>query len=814
MLAEGVKPDLSAYSWALRACASLKTIEYGRELHSQVIEDSYHMTAMVGGSLIYMYSRYGFLNEACKVFSYISDRNVIAWGVMMTEYIQHGCWFEVFELYKCMQKQSIIPDRVIFLSLLKACSSLKAIREGRLLHYNIIVAVLDLDLAIGSTLVDMYSKFGSLDEAQGIFDRMPVKNIVPWNALMAGYVQNGNGFITLYLHERMQQEGFRPSKATFLCIARACGTVKSLRLAKQTHAILLENGAALIATLGNSLLDMYAKCGSTDNARKIFDQLTIRDDVSWSAMIAGYVHNGYYSSAFQLFMLKAKHGIEADAFLFSIMLKACGSIQRIDHGKVLHDEVRKNGLEFDVVVGNALIDMYCKCGCLTDAREVFNNLPKPSEVSWGAMISGYALHGDGVSALEVFDKMLYEGIIPSTSILPSVVKACGVMKSLDCGHQVYDIHVRSESNLDFVIGNALVDMYIKCESLEEAHKVFDSLPTRDVVSWSTIIAGYVQNGQGIPALQLYIRSQKEGVTPDRVLILCALKASGSVGSAEMGKILHDRIIRGNLETDLAIGNTLLDMYTKCRCLDEAIDVFDKLADKNVVSWNAMIAGLAQHGLCTCAIDCFGNMLCEDIEPDSWTFSGLLSACSEGALIKEGYLFFKSMKEYYNITPDVEHYNCLIDVFGRAGEIKEAKKVLKSMPALPDITTWMSMLTASRIYGYVDLGVKCFDEVAQLEPDAAAVYALLSHMYADFNLLQDAWNVQELKKCSSAWKKPGKAYIEIGDSVKEFTVGEKTDGEIDQQSRLLARHLRGQGYFPSLDLMFESTETELGSSSPQ
>lgn len=223
----------------------------------------------------------------------------------------------------------------------------------------------------------------------------------------------------------------------------------------------------------------------------------------------------------------------------------------------------------------------------------------------------------------------------------------------------------------------------------------------------------------------------------------------------------------------------------------------------------MIAGYSQHGYCRLALKCFEDMLCQSIEPDSWTFSSILSACSEAALVKEGYQYFKVMEKDHGIAPGVEHFNCIVDLLGRAGRVPEAKKLLQTMPVLPDITTWMSLLTASRMYGYVDLGIECFNEVARLEPDTAAVYALLSHMYADFDLWQDACKVQELKKCSSAWKKPGKACIETGHIVQEFTVGEKTGlypCRMDQKARLLARLLKEQGYTPKLELIFESSSS--------
>lgn len=224
----------------------------------------------------------------------------------------------------------------------------------------------------------------------------------------------------------------------------------------------------------------------------------------------------------------------------------------------------------------------------------------------------------------------------------------------------------------------------------------------------------------------------------------------------------------------------------------------------------MIAGYAQHGYYKLALQCFDDMLCQSVKPDDWTFSSILTACSEAALVQKGYQYFKAMKEEHDITPSIEHFNCMVDLLGRAGRLPEARKLLESMPVLPDITTWMSLLTACRIYGNVELGRQCFNEVTRLEPDTAAVYTLLSHMYADFDMWEDAQTVQELKKCSSAWKKPGRACIETGHIMQEFTVGDKTalnSSSMFQKSQRLARYLKEQGYAPKLELIFESMESK-------
>eukprot|EP00250_Pteridium_aquilinum_P011755 c20286_g1_i1 orf=1-720(-) len=240
--------------------------------------------------------------------------------------------------------------------------------------------------------------------------------------------------------------------------------------------------------------------------------------------------------------------------------------------------------------------MYAKCGSLKEAREVFDCLSNRNVFVWGAMIAGYAQHGLGVLALELYKEMQQEDVNPDKVLFSSVLQGCASIGCLNSGRLLHDRIIRDGFESHMIVGNTLVDLYVKCGSVEEARTVFNRLTNRDVVTWGTMIAGYAQHNHGLAALELFESSQgkrssqEKGIELNRVVILGLLKACGSIRAVEQGQMIHNYILKGGLETDLVVCNTLLDMYAKSGNLREARTVFDGMKQRDEVSWSALIAG--------------------------------------------------------------------------------------------------------------------------------------------------------------------------------------------------------------------------------
>jgi pentatricopeptide repeat protein len=273
-------------------------------------------------------------------------------------------------------------------------------------------------------------------------------------------------------------------------------------------------------------------------------------------------------------------------------------------------------------------------------------------------------------------------------------------------------------------------MYASYGSLDEGKRVLDTLPVRDEVSWGAMLDGCAGNGDGFLALELFEKMQKEGLEPNRVVLLLVLKSCGIIGAVKKGHTLHNQIIDLGLVTDIETGTTLIDMYSNCGCLRDAHTVLDMLPTRDASSWNALIAGYSQHGDSSLALQCLKDMQSQGLKPDSWTFTNILSACSHAGQVEKGYNMFMDMRERHNLMPRREHFNCLIDILGRVGRLDEAEKLLHSMPKVPNVTGWLTLLTACRTFGRNELGRICYREAVCLDAEKASLYMLMSNICQD------------------------------------------------------------------------------------
>ena len=413
-------------------------------------------------------------------------------------------------------------------------------------------------------------------------------------------------------------------------------------------------------------------------------------------------------------------------------------IGSLEIGENLVARIRKEGLLLkDIMLGNALVDMYTKCNALEKAQELFEQLPSRNVVSWNVLIAGYTQNGFGHEALKNFRQMQSAGVCPDPVTYISILKACGIVGSLEIGQDI-DTEVRKKGLLqkDVVLGTALVGMYSKCGALEKAQEVLDQLPVRNVVTWSALISGYVQNGIGDKALKCFRWMQDSGVRPDAVMYACVLKACGIVGSLDTGEYIDADIRKqgGLWQKDVVLGNTLVDMYSKCGSLEKAQEVFEQLPTRNNVSWSCLIAGYTQLGKSSMVLDLYRRMKGEGVMPNPITFIVLLTACSHAGLVKEGRKLFDEMYLAYALSPTTEHYTCMIDLFGRAGDFDEMKALLEKMPSCDHIPLYLSILGACSKWRNVKFGIWAFKQVMDLDGNCAAAYMYMESMYTS------SWNV--------------------------------------------------------------------------
>ncbi|KAH7278255.1 hypothetical protein KP509_38G032900 [Ceratopteris richardii] len=483
---------------------------------------------------------------------------------------------------------SVIPEAVSFLYALKSCGVLMAIDK------------------VGCSLVDMVV----MRHAKCVFDSLLHRDVVCWNALIVGYMHDGQGERALECFKRMKHDGITFNATTYACMLKACASIGACDEGQKIHDEIERQGLLEVDIMvGNALVDMYAKCGKLSKAQEVLHQLPFRDIVSWNALIIGFAQGGLGEQALSCFEKMQSEGISPDAVSFLCILNVCSHFGHVDKGyEYFVTMTTKYGIIPNSECFTCIIDlfwmcrtsrkgsatdpgdanMYAKCGKFSKAQDVLQNLPFRDVVSWSALIAGYAKEGQAEQALKCFHRMQHEGIPPNAA---------------------------------------------KC--------VFDSLLHQDVVCWNALIVGYMHDGQGEWALDCFKRMKHDGITPNATTYACMLKACASIGACDEGQKIHDEIERqGLLEVDIMCGK-----------LSKAQEVLHQLPFRDVVSWNALITGFAQGGLGEQALSCFEKMQSEGISPDAVSFLCILNVCSHLAHGDKGYEYFVNMTTKYGIIPN-------------------------------------------------------------------------------------------------------------------------------------------------------------------
>ncbi|XP_057813906.2 pentatricopeptide repeat-containing protein At2g13600 [Cryptomeria japonica] len=599
--------------------------------------------------------------------------------------------------------------------------------------------------------------------------------------------QRNNGSSTLLHHIKTACQPGRLKKAlrilqfpnnpidssAYVSLLQGCIQKRSLSQSKFIHAN--KNGTEYTADRisANTLVNMYVKCGSLRDARKVFDEMPRRNVRSWTVMIAGYARQGLPKEAVDLFDQMQSSGVQPNQFTFSAVLPACSNLGSQERGLEIHEQIISSGFQCDTIIQTALIDMYAKCGNMVKARELFDGMPQLDVFSWTAMIAGYAQNGQQEEALEIFRQMERAGLKADVKTLASVLPACTNLTALKNGMEVHGVMIRREFQLGVIMESALVDMYGNCGSMEIARKLFNKMPRRDVLSWTVMIKGCAQNGEAWEALKLFEQMEQVGTMPDQKTFTTVLSACANLAAVEKGMDIHEKIARLGLELDVAMVNSLIDMYAKCGRIEKAREMFDEMHERDVTTWTSMISGYAINGRGKEALKLFEEMKQSCISPNHVTMLCVLSACAHAGLVEQGFQYFDCLSKFYHIQPMMEHYCCMVDLLGRAGRLDEAQDFINKMPIKPDATLWTSLLGACAIYNHVELGERLADFLFEMDPHNPSPYVLLSNIYAAAGRWDDTEKIWKMMKEKGVKKTPGCSWIEVNKQVHAFLVQDRS-----------------------------------------
>ncbi|PPD93308.1 hypothetical protein GOBAR_DD09792 [Gossypium barbadense] len=463
-------------------------------------------------------------------------------------------------------------------------------------------------------------------------------------------------------------------------------------------------------------------------------------------------------------------GVLMDPVTIVSILPICAQLDDILNGMSIHVYSIKRGLEYDLFVSNALINM----------------------------------------ALALFYDMQLTGISPDYLTLVSVTSIVAQLGDSWNGKSVHGFVMRRGWILkDVISGNSVVDMYSKLGDMSSARAVFEALPVKDVVSWNTLITGYTQNGLASEAIEVFDMMQKE-IAPNQATWVSILPAYSNIGALRQGMRVHGLLVKSSLYLDIFVGTCLIDMYGKCGKLDDAMSLFYEVPKMTSVPWNAVISCHGIHGHAEKALKLFREMREERVKPDHVTFVSLLSACSHSGLVEAGQWCFNVMREEYGIEPILKHYGCMVDMFGRAGHLEKAYNFIKDMPVKPDASVWGALLGACRIHGNIDLGAFASERLFEVDSENVGYYVLMSNIYANIGKWEGVDKVRTLARDMGLRKTPGWSSIEANNKVDVFYTGNQSHPkceEIYKELRNLNAKMKSLGHVPDYSFVLQDVEED-------
>ncbi|KAK3135456.1 hypothetical protein QOZ80_5BG0419130 [Eleusine coracana subsp. coracana] len=494
---------------------------------------------------------------------------------------------------------------------------------------------------------------------------------------------------------------------------RACATFRDVLRAHGRAVRLGLSGSSFVAT---QIVHLCNAHGAIPHAERVFALVPYPSLHLHNAVIKAYAQNHRHRDAVDAYvrMLRSPPtpgptGFSGgDRFTFPFLLKAVGGLAAPRLAAQAHAHVVRSGCEAHPIVRNSLIEMYTRCGDLPLAGSVFDGMRDKDAVSWNTLISAHARAGQ----------------------------------------------------------------------MRKARALFDAMPDKTIVSWTALVSGYTAAGDFAYAVEAFRLMQTGGFDPDDVSVVAVLPACAQLGALELGRWIHAYCDRRGMMCKTFVRNALMEMYAKCGCMDQALQLFHGTYDKDVISWSTVIAGLAAHGRAREAVAMFAEMEREGkVRPNGVTFVGLLSACSHAGLLEEGLRYFDGMKETYGVDPGVEHYGCVVDLLGRSGRVQHALDTVRGMPFPADAKIWGSLLSACRSHGDVETAVVAAERLVELEPGDVGNLVMLANVYAAAGRWGDVASTRKETRSLSMRKTPGCSMIEVDNEVREFVAGEELGPEL-------------------------------------
>ncbi|CAL8115741.1 unnamed protein product [Prunus armeniaca] len=577
----------------LELCTSIKELN---QIIPLIIKNGLYNEHLFQTKLVSLFCNYGSPSEAFRVFETVDDKLEVFYHTLLKGYAKNSSLSDAMSFFCRMKSDGVRPVVYNFTYLLKVCGDNADLRRGKEIHAHLISSGFATNLFAMTAVVNMYAKCRQINEAYKMFDRMPERDLVSWNTIIAGYAQNGLAKIALELVIRMQEEGQKPDSITLVTLLPAVADYGSLIIGKSIHAYVLRASFESLVNISTALLDMYSKCGSVGTARLIFNRMKQKTAVSWNSMIDGYVQNEDAEEAMEIFQKMLDEGFQPTNVTIMEALHACADLGDLERGKFVHKLVDQLKLGSDVSVMNSLMSMYSKCKRVDIAAKIFKNLQGKTLVSWNTMILGYAQNGRVSEALSHFCQMQSQNMKPDSFTMVSVIPALAELSVTRQAKWIHGLVIRTCFDKNIFVMTALVDMYAKCGAVHTARKLFDMMDERHVTTWNAMIDGYGTNGLGKAAVDLFNEMEKGTIKPNDITFLCVISACSHSGLVEEGLQYFASMKEDyGLEPAMDHYGAMVDLLGRAGQLSEAWDFIQKMPmEPGITVFGAMLGACRIH----------------------------------------------------------------------------------------------------------------------------------------------------------------------------------------------------------------------------
>ncbi|WVY96279.1 hypothetical protein V8G54_028430 [Vigna mungo] len=779
----------------LSQCNS-KILEEGACVHSIMIKVGLQHDLYLSNNLLSFYAKCFGVGPARHFFDEMPHKDVVSWTTLLSAHTRHGYHSEALQLFDMMLGSGQCPNEFTLSSALKSCSALGEFEFGAQIHASVVKLGLELNPVLGTTLIDLYTKCDGTVEPHKLLTFVTDGDVVSWTTMISSLVETSKWSEALQVYVKMIEAGVYPNGFTFV---KLLGVSSFLGLGmgcgKILHAQLIRFGVEMNLVLKTAIVDMYAKCRRMEDAIKVSNQTPECDVYLWTTIISGFIQNFQIREAVNAFLDMRLSRTQPNNFTYASLLNASSSILSLELGEQFHSLVIMVGLEDDIFVGNALVDMYMKCSQTpANGVEAFRGINSPNVISWTSLIAGFAEHGLEEESFQLFGEMQAAGVQPNSFTLSAILGACSKMKSVFQTMKIHGHIIKTKTDVDIAVGNALVDAYAGGGKTDEAWSVIHKMNHRDLITYTSLAAKLNQRGDHEMALKVIAHMCNDDVKMDEFSLASFLSAAASLGTMETGKQLHCYSVKSGFEICNSFSNSLVHLYSKCGSMHDAYRAFKDIHEPDTVSWNGLISGLASNGHIFDALSAFDDMRLAGVKPDSFTFLSLMFACSQGSLLNQGLDYFYSMEKTYDITPKLDHYVCLIDLLGRGGRLEEAMGVIETMPFMPDSVIYKTLLNACKLHGNVLLGEDMARRCLELDPCDPAVYWLLASLYDNARLSDFGDKTRKLMRERGLRRSSRHCWMEVRGRIHVFSASEKIDkGEIHEKLEYFITELKNRGY---------------------